>query len=71
MKRIYDVILTFYAWFCGLLLLGAVGTVLGFLLLKGIPALKPELVLGETPLVDALFLRRVVIDGLLPAMTGT
>ena len=63
--------LTLFAWLSAFTLLGLVAVVLGFLLLKGWPALQPGLLFGDTPPLQALLLRRPVFDGLFPALVGT
>jgi phosphate transport system permease protein len=59
------------AWGCGVILLGTVFSVIGFLLIKGSGALNLELIFGHTPVMEALLLRRPVFDGIFPAMIGT
>jgi len=60
-----------FAWACGAAYLAAVGSLVGFLLYKGLPSLGLELVFGDTDPVDALLLRRQVFNGIFPAMVGT
>lgn len=60
-----------WSWGASLLLVAAVATVIGFLLVKSLPVLTPGLVFGTTAPLDALLLRAPVFDGLLPAMAGT
>jgi phosphate transport system permease protein len=52
-------------------LITAVGVVIGFLVIKGAPALNLKLIFGDTAPLDALLLRRAVFDGLFPAIIGT
>lgn len=54
-----------------LLLLAVMGALLGFLLLRGLPVLGPELFFGDTPALDALLGKRPVFDGIWPALAGT
>lgn len=49
----------------------AVGTLLAFLLYKGLPAVTSRLFFGDTPMLDALLGRRAVWDGIWPACLGT
>jgi phosphate transport system permease protein len=67
----YEFLIIAWSWCSALTLLGAVVSVVGFLLIRGASALNLELIFGQTPVWDALLLRRPVFDGLLPAMTGT
>ncbi len=60
-----------FAWGCSILLTGAVFVIVGFLLLKGYKSLTPRLIFGDTALLDALFFKRQVFDGLFPAIIGT
>jgi phosphate transport system permease protein len=60
-----------FAWGCSLILVGAVSIILGFLIIKGYHTLTPALVFGDTPVWEALLLKRQVFDGLFPAMVGT
>lgn len=60
-----------WSWISSLLLVGAVTAVLGFLFAKGLPALNLQLVFGDAEPLAALLLRQPVLNGLLPAMTGT
>jgi phosphate transport system permease protein len=60
-----------FAWGCSLILVGAVSIILGFLIIKGWHTLTPALVFGDTPVWEALLLKRQVFDGLFPAMVGT
>jgi phosphate transport system permease protein len=60
-----------FAWGCSLGLVGVIFIILGFLVVKGYHTLTPTLIFGDTPLWDALFLKRQVFDGLFPAIVGT
>ena len=68
---IWDKAFLLFAWGCSLVLVGAVSVILGFLVVKGYHILTPALIFGDTPFLDALFLKRQVFDGLFPAMVGT
>lgn len=63
--------ITAWSWLSSLLLTGAVAAVIGFLLVKGMPAINMRLIFGSTPALAALLLRAPVLDGLWPAMAGT
>ena len=71
MTRVFDFLLYAFAWLCGLILIGAFGTFMVFLLTQGLPALGLDLIFGGIGIGDALLLKRVVSDGLLPAIIGT
>ncbi len=60
-----------WSWISSLALVGAVASILGFLLFKGLPALNLPLIFGDTEPLAALLLQKPVFDGLLPAMIGT
>ncbi|MFZ1985126.1 MAG: ABC transporter permease subunit [Desulfatitalea sp.] len=64
-------IIVAWSWISSLLLVAAVGSIVGFLLCKGVPVLNLELIFGKTGPFDALLLRKPVINGLLPAVAGT
>lgn len=69
--KIFDFLLYLFAGLCGFILVGAFSTLMVFILAQGLPVLGLDLIFGGTEIVDALFLKRVVIDGLLPAIVGT
>jgi len=60
-----------FAWLSGIVLLGTVFSIIGYLFYNGAATLKPSLIFGDTKPMDALLLRRQVFDGLFPAMVGT
>ncbi len=60
-----------WTWISSLVLVGAVASILGFLLLKGLPALNLRLIFGDTEPLAALLLQKPVFNGLLPAIVGT
>ena len=51
--------------------IGSVTLLLGFLCLKGIPALSVSLIFGDTNPIDAIFHQAPVFDGIWPACVGT
>lgn len=61
----------FYCWFCGFLLIAAIGILIGFLMLKSIPTLSLNLIFGDTPWHQAITGQQAVFDGIWPAMVGT
>ena len=69
--RVLEISVICFSWLSGLVLLTAVFSVIGFLFIKGAGALSLGLIFGDTPVVDALLLRRPVFDGLFPAIAGT
>ncbi|NLV25302.1 MAG: ABC transporter permease subunit [Deltaproteobacteria bacterium] len=71
MNRRGELILIAFSWCCTLLLTAAVGTLLLFLLRRGLSAFDMALFFGDTAPLDALLLRRPVFDGLFPALFGT
>jgi phosphate transport system permease protein len=71
MRRLLEISTVIFSWACGLALLGAITTILGFLLFKGLDTIKPSLIFGQTNPIDAILLKRQVFDGLFPAIVGT
>ncbi|MDY6903576.1 MAG: ABC transporter permease subunit [Thermodesulfobacteriota bacterium] len=60
-----------YAWTCGILLVGIVGGILGYLFYRGWPGMNLSLIFGDTSPVAAILLRQPVFNGLFPAIFGT
>ena len=60
-----------WAWFSAVCLVGAVGTLLLFLLVKGLPAFSVQLIFGDAEPLRALLFQERVFDGLFPAIVGT
>jgi phosphate transport system permease protein len=71
MNQFFEKIVIAWCWLSTFLLITAVGVVIGFLVIKGAPALNLKLIFGDTAPLDALLLRRAVFDGLFPAIIGT
>jgi len=71
MNRFVEYGISLFAWMAGIILVGAIGMLLSFLLLKGIPAMSLSLIFGETRALDALLLKKEVFGGLFPAIVGT
>jgi phosphate transport system permease protein len=69
--RIQQYLIIAWAWGCAAFLVGAVFTVIGFLVVGGAGALNLELIFGHTPAMDAVLMRRPVFGGLFPAIVGT
>ena len=70
-NRGMEVILISFSLLCGFLLLGSVGTIVGYLFYKGLGAINLGLIFGDTAPLQALLLRQQVFDGLFPAIIGT
>lgn len=70
-RGLQDRLLNAFSWGASLVLAGGLIAVLGFLVVRGLPALKSELIFGGVPPLDALLLKRQVFGGLFPAMAGT
>lgn len=71
MSRPLEKLTVVFAWASGLLLLLAVGLLIGYLFVKGHAALNLALLFGDTPPLKALLLQQRVFDGLFPAIFGT
>jgi phosphate transport system permease protein len=71
MKAATHYLIIGWAWVSAVFLVGAVGTIVGFLLIKGLPALNLKLIFGNTDPISAVLLQKQVFDGLLPAIAGT
>lgn len=65
------VLMRVLAWLAAALVPGAVLTLLGYLLWRGVPGLGLSLFFGRTPPLDALLGLRPVWDGIWPACAGT
>jgi len=66
-----DRIVTGFSWISALVLMVAVSTVIGHILLKGSGSLRWSLVFGDVSFPDAVLLRRQILGGLFPAIAGT
>ncbi len=71
MNRFFEIFFVIWSWLSALCLVGAVAAILGFLCVKGFPALNVELIFGNTEPLSALLLQKQVFDGLFPAIVGT
>lgn len=63
--------LVWWCWISGGILVAGVGWVIGFVLLRGLPALDLRLLFGSAPPWQALLGRAPVFNGLYPAVLGT
>ena len=70
-SRIWEKAVNCFAWLCGIVLFGAVSTLVSYLVIKGWPALNLELIFGTTPPLQAILFKQRVFDGLFPAILGT
>lgn len=63
----------FYISIClaGLIIPLAGAGIIVFLAAKGLESLNPKLIFGNTPVVDALLLKKRVFNGLFPAISGS
>jgi phosphate transport system permease protein len=64
-------VIVLWSWVSSLTLAAAVGSIIGFLIWKGVPALNLRLIFGQTDPLAALLLQQPVFNGLLPAIIGT
>ncbi len=71
MNGLPEKLLTIFSWLALSALAAALVFLLGFLWMRGLPTLGPELLFGHTPPLDALLFRQQVFDGLFPAVCGT
>jgi phosphate transport system permease protein len=71
MRAVIQTLVVAWSWISSLALVVAVAAILGFLFVKGAPALNLRLVFGDTDPLAALLLQKPVFDGILPAMAGT
>lgn len=71
MKAVGQKMIIAWSWISSLMLVGAVGAILCFLLIKGLPTLNLRLIFGNTEPLEAILLQKPVFDGILPAMAGT
>lgn len=69
--RAVEKMLTGFSWVCGMVLSGAVFSIVGYLLIKGLGTINATLIFGQTDPVKAILLRETVFDGLFPAIVGT
>lgn len=71
MNRMIEKLIIFYAWACGIILVGGVGCILGYLFYMGFSGLNLSLIFGDVRPLDALLFRQPVFNGLFPAIFGT
>ena len=71
MNRFIQYSITIFAWISGIILIASLTVLLAFLIYKGTGSLNLFLIFGETKPIDALLMRKEVLDGLFPAIVGT
>ena len=71
MNRLGEMCIIIFAWFCAITLLLAVGSVFIFLIVQGGASINAQMIFGDTPVWDALTLKKDVFQGLFPAIVGT
>lgn len=71
MKPVRHYLIIGWAWCSALTVAGTVVCIIGYLLIKGLPALNIKLIFGDTHPLSALLLMKPVFDGILPAIAGT
>lgn len=70
-RRVLEQAVVLFSRLCGIILLGAVFAVIGYLFMHGWNSLSLSLIFGATPPLDALLMKRHVFNGLFPAVVGT
>lgn len=71
MRKTVEYLIIGWSWLSSLILVGAVSSIIVFLVYKGWRALNRQFIFGQTNIVEALLLQKPVFDGLLPAIAGT
>ena len=71
MNRFCEKLLLCFAWTSGVVLVGSISCIVGYLIIKGFEALNLSLIFGDTKPMEALLLKKQVFDGLFPAIIGT
>ena len=71
MNRCQETLITALSWICGIVLLGSISCITGYLLFKGLGTIKLSLIFGNTSPIDAILLKKQVFNGLFPAIVGT
>jgi phosphate transport system permease protein len=66
-----DKAMTAFSWICGLFLVAAVASLIGYLLHQGGTGINSALIFGKTAPLSALLLLQPVLDGLFPAIVGS
>ena len=71
MNRSLEKLVVGFSWMSGILLLGTISCIIGYLFIKGIGTINIGLIFGETDPIEALLFKKQVFDGLFPAILGT
>jgi phosphate transport system permease protein len=71
LSRFFEKFLLCFAWASGVVLVGSISCIVGYLFITGFETLNLSLIFGNTKPMDALLLKRQVFDGLFPAILGT
>jgi phosphate transport system permease protein len=71
MNRWMEKMIIGFSWLCGLGLLVAIVSIVGYLLNRGMGAVNLKLIFGDTDPLAALLLHKPVFTGLFPAIVGT
>ncbi|MEZ6852282.1 PstA family ABC transporter permease [Halodesulfovibrio aestuarii] len=71
MSKVKELLLCIVTYTAPIMTVGAIVLLLGFLCIKGIPALSLSLLFGDSSPVDVLFHGMPVFDGIWPACVGT
>ena len=66
-----ELALTFLSWAAFLIVIFGVGSLIIFLMYRGISAINLKLFFGDTPAFDAIFALKPVWNGIWPAVAGT
>ena len=69
--RVREAGLRALSWGSAIAVCAALGGLLSFLLVRGVPTLGPALLFGSTPPMEAILALKPVWDGIWPAMLGT
>jgi len=67
----FEKFLLCFAWASGVVLVGSVSWIVGYIIIRGFEALNLALIFGDTKPMEAFLLKRQVFDGLFPAIIGT
>jgi phosphate transport system permease protein len=70
-NRTLEKFVVVFSWMSGIVLLGIISYIVGYLMFKGLGTLNVRLIFGETRPLEALLFRKQVFHGLFPAMAGT
>ena len=66
-----DRVVIAFSWISAVIIVGAVCAIFGHIILNGAGTIKLSLIFGDVAPLDALLLKRQVLNGLFPAVIGT